>query len=322
MRDFLNILKEENIYKEKYHNKTDNIYRIGSSTIEFFSVDNADKLRGAGRDILFINECNNVSFEAFQQLEVRTKKQIYLDYNPVSAFWVHDKVLTRDDTLFDKSTYKDNCFLEQSIIQTIEQRREVDTNWWQVFGLGEIGSSEGVIYNNWNYIDTFPDSYKWVCYGLDFGYTNDETALIKVCFKENEIFAEEIIYQKALTNQQIAELMKQNDLTNLTEIYADSSEPKSIQEIYNCGFINIKPVVKGKDSILNGIQLIKNYKLNVTKNSLNLIKELRNYTWQENKNNEYVNKPIDNYNHGLDGLRYAVLMKLGKFIGTGGINFA
>ena len=322
LRDFISILKEENIYNEKHHNKTDNIFKINNSQVEFFSADNPDKLRGARRDILFINECNNVSYNTFEQLEVRTKQQIFLDFNPVSAFWVHDKVLTRDDVYFDKSTYKDNPYLEAEIIKTIEARRETDTNWWQVYGLGEIGTSEGIVYTNWQMTDTFPDNCKWVAWGLDFGFTNFKTALVKVGIKEGELFAEELIYEKALTNQDIAGRMQALELTSLAEIYADCSEPKSIMEIYQLGFRNIKPVLKGKDSILAGIQLLKNYKLNITKNSTNLIKELRNYRWQQTRDSDYINKPIDSWNDGLDALRYCVFMKCGKQVGEGGIRFA
>lgn len=306
MRDFFKILLDAGLYSEAYHNKSDNSYSIGKSLIEFFGADNASKMRGARRDYLFINECNNVSYETFNQLEIRTRKRIYLDYNPVSSFWVDDSVLMRDNVFFLQSTYRDNQFLEQSIIDAIEARKFSDPNWYKVYGMGEIGSNEGLVITNWGLVDSFPQDAKKQTIGLDFGYTNDPTACIKIGLYNGEIYVDELFYQTHLTNSEIINKLKQHSIQD--EIFADSSEPKSIDEIYKSGF-NIKPVIKGKDSILNGIDILKRYRINVTKNSLNLIKELRNYTWQQDKDGKWLNKPIDNYNHAIDALRYAAIMK-------------
>lgn len=308
MRDFFKMLVEEGIYDQKNHNKTDNAYKIGNCTIEFFGADQPDKLRGARRDYLFINECNNIPKSAYDQLEVRTKNQVFLDYNPVSEFWVHEYILPQDGVKFIKSTYKDNPFLDDSIIKSIESRRELDPSWWKVYGLGEVGSVEGLVYTNWKPVNKFPEHCKWEIMGLDFGYTNDPTALIKIGLKEGEIFLEELVYETGLTNTDITDRFKALEINKNIEIFADSAEPKAIETIRRAGYF-IKGAEKGKDSILNGIDIIKQHKLNVTKGSVNLIKELRNYKWME-KGDKIINKPIDSYNHLLDALRYGLSMKV------------
>jgi len=310
MRDFFNILKENDLYIRDNHNKTDNTYQVNNSVIEFFSVDNHAKLRGARRDILFINECNNVSYEAFNQLEVRTKKRVYLDFNPVSSFWAHEKVLTRDDTAFLKTTYLDNDALAPEIIKSIEARKS-DVNWWRVYGLGEVGMLEGLVLKNFGIVDSMPTEYKWKAYGQDFGFTNDPSALIDVTYANGELWLDEIIYETGLTNSDLSTKYAENGLLRRSEIIADSAEPKSIEEIHRMGWF-IKPAHKGKDSILNGIDILKRYKINITKRSTNLIKEFRNYTWQVDKDGNHINKPIDYYNHGIDAVRYVALNKIGK----------
>lgn len=309
MRDFFNILIGEGIYREKYHNKTDNTYQINNSKIEFFSADNPDKIRGARRDILFINECNNVSYPVYDQLEVRTKETIFLDYNPVSEFWAHEKIKIRDDVYYIQSTYKDNEFLDEKIVTSIESRKDIDPNWWRVYGLGETGSIEGLVFTNWEIVDEMPEDYKKLGYGLDFGFTNDPTALIEVGQQGGFLWLDEKIYETALTNDDIYVKAKKLKIDMETETIADSAEPKSIEELYRMGW-NVKPAVKGRDSINSGIDILKSYQLKVTKNSVNLIKELRNYKWAVDKHGKVLNKPIDNWNHAIDGVRYLALMKL------------
>lgn len=299
IRDFMLLLMDYGVYSERWHNKTDNSFLLGGSKVEFFGADQPDKLRGARRDYLFINECNNIPKSAYDQLEVRTRKKIWLDYNPVSEFWVHEHILPQDGVKFIKSTYKDNPFLEPSIIKAIESRRELDPSWWQVYGLGEVGNIEGIVYRNWKPINEFPDECKWICMGLDFGYTNDPTALVRIGLKEGEIYLEELIYETGLTNTDITQRFKDLDIGKNIEIFADSAEPKAIETIRRAGYF-IKPTEKGKDSIINGIDTVKQYKLNVTKSSVNLIKELRNYKWME-KGDKTINKPIDRYNHCFIG---------------------
>lgn len=312
MRDFFKILMEAGIYKESDHNKTNCSYNIGKSTIEFFGADNADKMRGARRDYLFINECNNISYETFSQLEIRTRNRIYLDFNPVSSFWVHDQVLNREAVEFIVSTYRDNQFLESSIIAAIEARRITDPNWYKIYGMGEIGSNEGVVFINWSIVDKFPEDSQKQCMGLDFGYTIDPTALIHCGIYNGELYVDEKIFQTHLTNSDIINKFKELYFHPSMEIFADSAEPKSIDEIHRGGY-NVKPVHKGADSIMNGIDIMKRYKINITKTSLNLIKEFRNYSWQQDKDGKWISKkPADIYNHGIDSIRYCALMKYGN----------
>jgi phage terminase large subunit len=308
MRDFLIMLKQEGLYGACTHDKTNNAFHFGNSFIEFFGADSEDKVRGPRRDILFLNECNNISQATFDQLEVRTKETIFLDYNPTHEFWVHELMQYRDDYDYIHSTYLDNDLLDERIKKSIEQRKHKE-NWWKVYGLGEVGSLEGVVFNNWRQVDEYPDNMKWEVYGLDFGYTNDPSTLIRVGMKENQLYFDELLYKAGLTNSEIAQFIKSKEIKDT--IIADSAEPKSIEEIYRQG-IDVRGSEKGKDSIVYGIDLLQNYQLNITKRSVNLIKELRNYTWDQDKTGKQLNKPIDMYNHAIDALRYAATYKLRK----------
>lgn len=318
MRDFFNIVNLERQYNPNAHNKTDNIYHIGKSKIEFFSVEDSSRVRGARRDILFINEANNISYESFSELEVRTRNEFFIDFNPVSEFWAHDKVINRNDVDFFKSTYLNNDFLSDEEKRIIEVRKD-DPDWWRVYGQGEIGSVEGLIFPQFNLVDDFPKNRQWLCYGLDFGFTNDPTALIQVCLHNGQLYLDEIIYLRGLTNQDISDRMTKCEIDNLQEIIADSAEPKSIEEISRMGWRNIKPSEKGQDSVRSGIDTMKSYPLNITKRSTNLIKEFRNYRWAKDRQGITLNRPIDDWNHGIDAARY-VAMKKCKTLGRSWID--
>ncbi len=307
MRDFTVMLKEEGLYRQNMHDKTNNAFYFGTSFIEFFGADSEDKVRGPRRDILFLNECNNIKQTTFDQLEVRTKERIYLDYNPVHEFWIHHIMSYRDDYDYIHSTYKDNDLLDERIIKAIEQRKHIE-NWWRVYGKGETGQLEGLVFNNWQQVAAFPDDCKWEIYGLDFGYSNDPTAIIRMGYYDGALYIDELLYQTGLTNSEVANFIKNNDIG---QIIADSAEPKSIEEIYRYG-INIRGAEKGKDSIIYGISLLQEYPLKVTKRSTNLIKELRNYSWQTDKEGKQINKPIDMWNHCIDAIRYAAMYQVGK----------
>lgn len=303
MRDFFTII--EPIYNPAHHNRTDSIYQLGRCKIEFFPADDDSKMKGARRDILFMNEANNISKSAFDQLEPRTRICTFIDFNPTHWFYAHDM---KDDpgVTFIKSTYRDNPFLNSKIIHSIESRKDKDPNWWRVYGEGEIGLAEGLVFSTWSQIDYFPPVPYWC--GLDFGYTNDPSALIKIGVKGEDMFIDELLYRTGYTNPQIAKHIIAETAKG-TEVYADSAEPKSIDEIYARG-VNIHPVRKGKDSIVQGIDVLHRYNLKITKRSTNLIKELRNYTWKKDKEGNYLNVPIDMFNHGIDALRYAAMSKL------------
>lgn len=300
MRDFLNIMQEHNYFQDASWNKTDYIYSFDKgSKIEFFSADQPGKVRGPRRDVLFINEANNIPYETYTQLEVRTKKIIWLDWNPINEFWWYSDVVPAQDVDFLTLTYKDNEALEESIVQSIEAR-QANKNWWKVYGLGQLGDVEGKIYRDWQIIDDIPHEARLERYGLDFGYSNDPSALVAIYYYNGGYILDECLYQKGLSNKQIADL-----ITNLTKamVIADSAEPKSIDEISMYG-VNIIPVVKGKDSVKQGIQYVQEQRISVTKRSINLIKEYRNYLWETDKEGRILNEPIGIFNHCMDAIRY------------------
>jgi phage terminase large subunit len=315
-KDFISILKSLDLYDEKYHNLTDRKYQLGKSTFEFFGADNPDGLRGGRRDVLFINECNNVIFDAFSELNVRTKLFTFLDFNPTAPFWVTTELIGQDNADHIVVTYKDNEFLEQKIIDEIEsweakgETSEYYKNRWRVMGLGLLGKQEGAIFSDWKEVENLPENAQLLGSGLDFGFSQDPTSLISVYRYNGEIIVDEKIYQKGLLNSQIANLIKTTDSKDAV-IYADSAEPKSIAELRAYG-LTVLPVVKGKDSINYGISLMQEHQFKVTSRSTNLIKELQNYTWAKDREGNSLNVPIDNWNHAIDALRYFFLMKMGN----------
>lgn len=312
LKDFIKILKWTNRFNENQFNKSLLTYEFrNGSVIEFFSADDSSKLRGARRDILYINECNNVTFDSYNELSIRTRKEVYLDFNPANEFWVHKELKDEPDSDFLILTYKDNEALDQSIIDQIEKNKEKAktstywANWWKVYGEGQLGMLEGVVFSNWKQIDTIPKEAKLLGIGLDFGYTNDPTAIIEIYNYNGQRIVNEVAYQTGLLNSEIAKLLPKH-----VPVYADSSEPKSIDEIKRFG-ITIKGVTKGKDSINYGIDVMQRNEYLVTSNSGNLIKELRSYIWDTDKQGKRLNKPIDYFNHAIDAFRYHEMETLG-----------
>jgi len=312
LKDFLKIMKETNRYFDERFNKSLLKYEFANgSFIEFFSADDSSKLRGARRDILYVNECNNITFESYNELAIRTKKEVFLDFNPANEFWVHTELKDEQDSDFLILTYKDNEALDKSIVDQIEKNRlKAETsaywaNWWRVYGLGEIGMLEGVIFSNWKQIDTLPKEAKLIGIGLDFGYTNDPTAAVEIYNYNGTRILNELVYRTGMLNSDIAKILPSNVV-----IYADSSEPKSIDEIKRYGK-TIKGVTKGKDSINYGIDVMQQQEYLVTSQSVNLIKELRAYCWDVDKQGTRLNKPIDTNNHAIDALRYHEMETLG-----------
>ena len=309
MRDFFDIIKGYGIYNEMYHSKSANEYYLNGNRIEFISLDEPQKIRGRKRDLLFINEANELNFEDWQQLIFRTTEKVIIDYNPSDEFhWIYDQVLTRPDVEFHQTTYKDNPFLSNVIKEEIERLKNIDENYWKIYGLGERGQSRSLIYG-FQTTKKIPQEAKRVSFGLDFGFTNDPTCLIETFTLGDDMFVKEWIYRTGMTNQDIANEFKRLGLDRRDEIFADSAEPKSIEEIHRMGW-NIKPTFKGSINI--GIDMIRRYNLIVTEDSINTIKELRNYKFIEDKNGQLTNKPIDAYNHALDSLRYSIVNKLTK----------
>ena len=313
MRDFFDILKKENLYDERLHNKSSSLYHLYGNIIEFISVDQPQRVRGRKRSVLFLNECNEFGFEEYTQLALRTTYKIIIDFNPSEQYhWLYTQIIDADrgDVDFHISTYRDNPFLEESTIKEIERLKEVDLNLYRVFGEGQRGVATETIFPVFNIIDSIPENAKEIALGLDFGFSADPTSLIKVYKHDLDLYVDELIYERGLTNQDIAHKIKDLGIDRSIEIYADSAEPKSIEEIFRMGGINIKPAKKGADSIRIGIDVLKRHKLNITKRSVNAIKEFRNYKWIKNKNNEITNKPIDAFNHAVDAVRYVALNKL------------
>ena len=313
LKDFLKIMMALGRYNDNQFNKSTLKYTFGNGAyIEFFSVDQPDKLRGARRNVLYVNECNNVDFDSYYQLAIRTSGEIWLDYNPSAVFWVDREIINQDDVDFITLTYLDNEALPETIVKEIESAKvKAETsaywaNWWQVYGLGQTGSLEGVCIPDWQEIN-LPTEARLLCYGMDWGYSNDPTSLIAM-YKYNDAYIfDELIYQKGLLNSDISDLLKTNGVEDI--VYADSAEPKSIAELNSYGH-NVLPVSKGRDSIVYGLNLINQNKVYVTSRSKNLINELRNYIWMTDKQGNKLNKPIDAYNHAIDAMRYAMTSQL------------
>lgn len=313
LKDFLKIMIMLNRYRDNQFNKSTLKYTFGNgSYIEFFSVDQPDKLRGARRNILYVNEANNIPFDAYNQLAIRTSGDIWIDYNPTNEFWAHKQVLVDADAELEVLTYKDNEALPESIIKEIEKAKEKAKtstyweNWWKVYGLGQVGSLEGVCITDWKEIQ-LPTEARLLCAGLDWGYSNDPSSLILLYKYNNAYVFDEVFYQKGLLNSEISNLLNSHDIKTI--IYADSAEPKSIAELQSYGH-QILPVSKGRDSIVYGINLINQNEVYVTSRSKNLINELRNYIWLTDKEGNKMNKPIDAYNHAIDAMRYALTSQL------------
>lgn len=304
MRDFKLIMQAHNYWKDANWNATDSIYTFESGNqIEFFSTDNGDKLRGARRDWLFINEANNNTFQAFEQLEVRTKKGIYLDYNPTNEFWVQTELKSkRTDIDFIILTYKDNEALAPEIVASLEQRMD-RKDWWTVFGMGQEGILEGTIYKNWQIIDEVPHEARLEGYGLDFGYTNDPTAIVAIYYYNGGYILDEITFKKGLSNKQIADILS-NHPSGL--VIADSAEPKSIDEIASYD-ISIVGAQKGSDSIAHGISVVQAQRISMTKRSTNIIKEYRNFLFMTDKTGKVTNIPESGFDHSMDAIRYRLV---------------
>jgi phage terminase large subunit len=303
IRDFMSIMKAHGYWNDDRWTVQDSTYVFETgSKMEFFSTDNGDKLRGARRDRCFMNEANNCTFDAFEQLEVRTKEFFFLDWNPTNEFWFYTELLgVRDDVDHIILTYKDNEALDAAIVESIEQRRG-RPGWWKVYGEGELGEVEGKIYKDWKIIDELPHEARLERGWLDFGYSNDPSAMGGIYRYNSGYILDEWAYAKGMSNKQIADVLKNQPQVL---IVADSAEPKSIDEIAGYG-IQITAAEKGPDSVRNGIQVVQRQRISVTKRSVNIIREYRNYLWETDKNGKILNVPEHQYSHSMDGIRYGM----------------
>ena len=309
IRDFFNILGESQDNNFRY-NKTERRYTFGKGIIEFFGADEADKVRGPRRDILFINEANNVSWEAARGLDIRTRAFTFCDWNPVAEFWAHENWIGQSENAYIHSTYRDaKEVITPAEIETILKAGERDPNWANIYIEGRLGKIEGLVYPRFEQEDELPIGGD-VFYGLDFGFTNDYTALTRNVIVGEELHSEELIYETGLTNQDIANRMLELGIgPKIDEIFADAAEPKSIEEIYRYGF-NIKGAAKGPGSVEYGHQLIKQYNQFWTKDSTNGIKDQRNFRYIADKNGKLTEKTTHSFSHTMDSRRYAVVGKL------------
>jgi len=310
MRDFLDILRKLNIYQELNHNKSNSEYKLFGNLIEFISLDMPQKVRGRKRNLLFINEANELNWEDWQQLIFRTDEKIIIDYNPSDEYhWIYDKVITRDDCDFYRTTYLDNPFLEQSIKTEIERLKDTDEQYWQIYGLGLKGVSKATIFN-YNECNKIPEDAEFIAYGADAGYSNDPSTLVSVYTKDYNLYIKEHLYRTQMTTKDLHNTFKEVGV-NRNQLYMDSSEPRLIEELRRMGW-NIRPSLKGRDSINAGIDLLKRYKINITTKSNNAIQEFRNYKWKEDKSGKLTNTPEDKNNHIIDAVRYATYSILSR----------
>ena len=317
MRDFIKILQETGTYVDDNWNRSTLTYTFSNgSFIEFFSADQPDKMRGARRDVLFVNEANNIAWDSYHQLSIRTRRFIYIDYNPTAEFWAHKELIGQPNVDFIILTYRDNEALESAIVKEIEAARDRPDpywqNWWRVYGLGEVGSLQGVVFSNWQQVEAMPSTFKWKAYGLDWGYTNDPTAFVEVMEFDGKLWLNEVLYETGLTNADIAAKL---NAYKQWETIADSAEPKSVEDLRRHGF-RIRPCKKGPDSVRIGLDKMQQMPIMVTSSSTNLIKELRGYVWRTEKDGAKTNEPIDYFNHAIDAARYCIMEKLNARSGT------
>lgn len=285
------------------YNKSDRVFTfVNGSIIEFKSYDDAQDAKQGKRDYLFLNEANGVDKIIWDELYIRTKKKSYIDYNPNNEFWVHTELIGKPNVTLIISDHRHNTFLDQKIHDKIEAIQ--DPELYKVYARGLTGKLEGVIFRDYNVVPGVSPDAKLIGYGLDFGFSNDPTALVALYSQSGELIIDELIYERGLLNVRISDLMRELGVNG--RIVADSAEPKSIAELGAYGW-QIEGAKKGPDSIRQSINTLKRYKLNVTQRSSNLKKELNGYKWKQNKDGKLDNEPVDFLNHAIDALRYASL---------------
>ncbi len=309
MRDFMQILEGQGLYSEEYHNKSSHEYALFGNLVEFISLDQPQKIRGRKRDLLFVNEGNELYYEDMQQLLFRTRGRIILDFNPSDEYhWIYDRLIPREDCDFYRTTYLDNPFIGESIIKEIELLKETDEQYWQIYGLGERAASRSTVFKYME-VPSIPEGAVLVSSGMDFGYSNDPTTFVSVYLDGHNLFVDEQLYRTQMTTSDINQFLK--ELAPEGNIYADSAEPRLIAELRRMGH-KIYPSIKGRDSINAGIDLLKRYKIHITSRSKNAISEFRNYKWKEDKSGALTNTPEDKNNHIIDSCRYATYSILSR----------
>lgn len=306
LEDFNTIMHQLGVYNDRHFNKTDLVYWFRScSTIEFFSASDEQRLRGRKRDILFVNEANELSAIQFQQLKMRTSRLTIIDYNPSFSeeHWIA-KDFNRDPRTYHfVSTYKDNPFLEQTIIDEIESLQSKNKSLWQIFGEGKMAQIEGLVFTNVETIATLPEHIKRTFIGIDFGFTNDPTAIVEVAYDRQALYLNEVCYRTQMLQQDIIRVLKQHPRT---KVISESADPRLIEEIYRAG-IDIHAVKKYPGSIEAGVAWMLQHPIRVTAHSTNVLKELHNYVYSQDKEGKLLNTPVDAYNHAIDATRYVCM---------------
>ena len=311
LRDFKQMLLAEGVWNEDEYNKTEGTYTYPNGCmIEFFGVDNASKVHGSARDILFVNEAQGIPREIFRQLDIRTRKKVIIDFNPVRKFWGETEFVG-DRYITIHSTYKDNPYLSEEQVSAIEKNMN-DANWWRVYGEGETGGVEGNVYPDYEVIEDMPETFTGRCIGLDFGFVNDPTAIVDIRFQGWDLYVDLLCYETGLLNANIAEYLVSNAINRVVTV-CDNAEQKSIVELQQKR-VKAMPCIKGRGSVAGGIAQVKQFKLHITKRSVKLLDELDNYKWiKDEATDTYTNEPIDAWNHALDAMRYGVDYLIRKY---------
>jgi phage terminase large subunit len=314
LRDALDIYNSSPILKSLIsdYNRTDRIFQFSNGSImEFKSYENPQGAKSGKRDYLFVNEAQGISKEVFNELHIRTKKQTFIDYNPNAEFWVHEDIIGTPNTKLFISDHRHNPFVPQKIRDKIEALRYKDMELFKVYARGLTGKIEGLVFRNFDIVNEIPKDAEVLGLGIDWGFTNDPTTLLKAYRYNGELYIDELIYQTGLTNSDIISKLNQLGINRRDTIVADSAEPKSITDLQRAGF-NVQGANKGADSIINSIDTLKQFKINLTRNSTNTIKEFRSYKWATDSSGKTINKPVDFNNHSIDAIRYIALNLINK----------
>lgn len=312
LRDALEIFDNSPVLQShvRSYNKTERIFEFKNGSImEFKGFASSQDAKSGKRDYLFINEANGISYEVYVELEIRTTKQVFIDYNPNAEFWVHEKVIGQPKVKLFISDHRHNPFVKDKIREKLEGLKLKDEELWKVYARGLTGKIEGLIFRNWTKVTEIPADAKFIARWLDWGFTNDPTSFGEVYKFNSELYIDQLIYETGLTNSDIIKRLETLSIPKQQEIIADSSEPKSIEDIRRAGY-NIIGAKKGPDSIINSIDTLKPLKINITQRSVQTIKEFGTYKWKVDKNGNAINEPVDFNNHSIDGIRYVALNKL------------
>jgi phage terminase large subunit len=310
IRDFKGPFIMGEDYSTEIHDQTNNIFYVGKSQIEFFSVDQPGKAQGPRRNHLLINEANRLKFDIADQLMIRTRGKIIIDFNPTFRFWAHD-LIGKEGVWFDKSTYRDNPFIDKTIVRDIESRRN-NVNWWRVFGEGEVGAIEGLVIPGYKTVQSMPNIDTEI--GIDFGFTNDPTACIEAGILGDTIYLNELFYERGMTKDAIVSALRGLNVPSDYQMWGDGEDPRLIEEIRQAGYDNISAALREPGAFKTRVDFLLRYNIAVTSKSTNLIRDLNNAMWQEDPSGisnsdgtkRYLNKPEKGFLHGIDASGYAM----------------